>query len=405
MKFLTKINRNYLVIFTILLIGITIAGYLLLHFLIMRGVKENLLTKEYLVEKQIRDTGEIPNLHPVIEVTKANEEPPVKPSFREVVLRNERESEDEVFLEYSGLVKINGTTYLIRLRQAAFENEDLVLILALTLFILLSSAFIISYLITKRMNKTVWADFEYNLLEIESFNLGQNSDIAFKTSDIEEFERLNNVVSKLTEKLRADYRMLKEFTENAAHEIQTPISIALLNLEEIMQLDLDEESLRKVAASVNALKRLSGLNHSLILLTKIENQQFKDEKTVSFHEILSRKMEEFSALSDAKSLVVEVKADLDFRVKMNEQLADIMINNLLSNAINHNVRGGIIRVELNAGYFKICNTGESNKFPDETIFNRFVRGNARSYGLGLAIVKKICEAHRLEIQYFKNEQH
>jgi two-component system, OmpR family, sensor kinase len=405
MKFLTKINRNYLVLFTLLLIGMTMAGYLLLHILIMRGAKENLLNKEYLVEKQIRETGEIPNLHPVIEVIKANDELQVKPSFREVVIRNERENEDELFIEYSERVKITGTTYLIMLRQSVFENEDLVMILALTLFALLSSAFIVSYLITKKMNKTVWADFEHNLLEIENFNLGQNRGINFKSSDIEEFERLNHVICKLTEKLQADYRMLKEFTENASHEIQTPISIALLNLEEIMQLDLSEESLIKAAASISALKRLSGLNHSLILLTKIENQQFTDEKTVSFQDIVTRKMEEFSALLEAKSISVSVDAVRDFSVKMNDQLADILINNLVSNAINHNVMGGSIRIELNADSFRIWNTGENNQFPAATIFDRFVRGNARTYGLGLAIAKKICDTHGLDIQYLRNEYH
>jgi len=54
---------------------------------------------------------------------------------------------------------------------------------------------------------------------------------------------------------------------------------------------------------------------------------------------------------------------------------------------------------------KICNTGEDNSLTNETIFNRFVSGNPKSYGLGLAIVTKICETHDLEINYFRDELH
>jgi len=127
------------------------------------------------------------------------------------------------------------------LRQSAFENEDLILILVLTLFILLTAAFIISNILTRRMNNIVWAGFEHNLNEIENFSLISEKGIMLKKSDIEEFERLNNVVVSLTRKLKSDYHVLKEFTENASHEIQTPLSIALVNLEEIIP---DEEKMR-----------------------------------------------------------------------------------------------------------------------------------------------------------------
>lgn len=405
MKFLARINRNYLVLFTIVLCGITFAGYVILHIVIMRGVKENLLTREYLIVKQMGETGEIPNLRPVIEITRTNEEPGIKPAFKEVVIRNELESEDEIYLEYSNRVNINGTNYLIKLRQSVFENEDLILILASILFTLMASAFIISFFLTKRMNRTVWADFEGNLHEIENFDLMQNKSISLNHSDTEEFERLNKVVTGMTEKLQSDYRILKEFTENASHEIQTPLSIALLNLEEIMQLDLQEEAFHKVASTISALKRLSVLNQSLILLTKIENKQFTADKVVSFEEIISRKKEEFSSLFEAKALDLKVVIEHDLQVKMNELLADIMIGNLLSNAVNHNLKGGKIRILIKSGTFEICNTGGDNLFTNETIFNRFVSGNLKSYGLGLAIVKKICEIHHLEIQYFKDELH
>jgi len=405
MKFLTRINRNYLILFALIMAGVTVTGYSILHVIIMREAKEKLLSKEYLIEKQIGNTGEIPNLHPIIEVQKTAGNELIKPSFRKVVIKNELENENETFLEYSNEIKINDSYYLIKLRQSAFENEDLVLILALTLFTLLASAFIISFFVTKRMNKTVWADFEHNLHEIESFSLSANSNISLIKSDTEEFERLNRVVTELTDKLKSDYLLQKEFTENASHEIQTPLSIALLNLEEILQHDLKEETFQKAATVISALKRLSGLNQSLILLSKIENKQFEANRSVSLKEIITRKLDEFSVLLETKALEVKVKIEQDFQIKLNEHLAELLINNLLSNAVNHNIRGGRISILMTGASLKICNTGEDNSLTNETIFNRFVTGNPKSYGLGLAIVRKICETHDMEINYYNDELH
>ena len=405
MKFLTRINRNYLVLFALIMAGFTVTGYLILHVIIMREAKEKLLTKEYLIEKQIGNTGEIPNLHPIIEVQKTNDSELVKPSFREVVIKNELENEDEIFLEYSNKVKINDSYYVIQLRQSAFENEDLILILALTLFTLLSSAFVISFFVTKKMNKTVWADFEHNLHKIESFSLSTNSNISLLKSDTEEFERLNRVLNALTDKLKSDYLIQKEFTENASHEIQTPLSISMLNLEEILQHDLKEDTFQKAATAISALKRLSSLNQSLTLLSKIENKQFETDKSVSLKEIVTRKLDEFSVLLETKALEVKVQIEQDFRINLNEQLAELLISNLLSNAINHNIKGGRISILMHSASLRICNTGEDNSLTNETIFNRFVTGNPKSYGLGLAIVRKICETNNLEINYSKNEMH
>jgi signal transduction histidine kinase len=405
MKFLVKINRNYLLPFIVVLLVMTVAGYFILRIIIEYGAKEKLLSKEYLIEQQIKNIGEIPNLHPVIEVQKTETEPDISPSFKKVTIRNEMENEDEIYLEYSSKIIIAGSWYIVKIRQSTFENEDLILILALTLFILLSSAFMISFFSTKRLNRTVWSGFEHNLHEIENYSLRLNKDILLKRSDIEEFKRLNAVITDFTSKLRSDYSMLKEFTENASHEIQTPLSVALMNLEEILQHDIKEDAFKKVVTVINSLKRLTALNQSLILLAKIENMQFESCSEVSLNEIISRKKEELSSFLEAKNLEVEITTEGDFLIRINEYLGDILIGNLLTNAVNHNIKGGIIEILIKPGFLKICNTGENNTLTNKTIFNRFVSGNPRSYGLGLAIVKKICETHNLDIHYTKDDLH
>lgn len=405
MKFLTKINRNYFFLLTLILLAVSISGYFIIQAIILNDAKESLLEREFLIKKHILKTGEIPNIYPTVEVKIIDRRVTDKPQFKEVEIENELEKELEPFLEYSSQVKIGDWYYSIKLRQSSFERADLALILALFLFILLLSAFAISYLITGKMNKSIWAQFEHNLGEIEKFSFHEKQNLNLIKTDIEEFDRLDKVVTDLTEKLRSDYFSLKEFTENASHEIQTPLSIVLLNLEEVLQQDLNSETFQKVVSSINAIKRLSSLNQSLILLTKIENRQFKAEQLIILNDIVRRKISEFEPFFETKKLKVELHSEQDFKLIINEQLAELLIGNLLTNAVNHNIQGGRIHISIQENKLEIYNTGEENSLTDNTIFNRFAKSNSKSFGLGLAIVKNICETYNLEIHYHKNDFH
>lgn len=405
MRFLTKINRNYLLLLTITLLIATVSAYFILQLILQDNAKEKLFEKEVLIKNQIYRTGEVPNIYPIVEVKREIQKINQKPIFKEIHINNTTEDEFEVFLEYSNQIKVRDAYYSIKLRQSSFESEDIELILTGAISILLLTAFGISFLVSKKINKTVWADFEKNLLAIEKFSFVSGRRLYLVDSDIEEFDRLNLVVEQLTDKLNADYLSLKEFSENASHEIQTPLSIVLLNLDEILQQDLPKETFEKVVASINALKRLSTLNQSLILLTKIENRQFVADKVISISDLAKSKLTEFVSLFEAKNITVELNLETDFSIKMNEELAEILINNLLSNAIKHNEDNGKIQLSIRKNEFRICNSGKPNSLTNETIFSRFTKGDSKSYGLGLAIVRNICETNKLEIHYANDELH
>jgi len=405
MKFLTKINRSYFLTLTFILLAVSIAGYFILRAIILNEAKEDLLELASLVEGQILETGEIPNVYPLIEVRRSQQDTAFEPFFKEVFIESKIEGELEPYLEYAHRVKIGDSFYTIQLRQLIFEGEDLLYILALTFFFLLLASFGILFFITRRTNQTIWSDFEHNLQKIEHFSLEDRKELLLQGSGIEEFDRLNRVIHQLTQKLKADYVALKEFTENAAHEIQTPLTIVLFNLEELLQQKLKPEVFKKVVTTINAVKRLSSLNQNLILLTKIENRQFVAEKQLAIHKIMEQKVSDFAPYFKSKKLKVELKIEQQLEIKMNEQLAEIMINNLLSNSINHNVSGGSVNIVIREKEIKICNTGGRHSLTAENIFNRFSKGNSKSSGLGLAIVKKICETYHLGIKYQLNDLH
>lgn len=405
MRFLTKINRNYLFLLITVLVIFSFGGYFVFQTIILQEAKESLMARKTKVIEQIDRSGEIVNFYPDLEIKEIPGLTGTADVFNEVYIQNEIEDELEPYLEYASEISVDGKTYLLKIRQSLFEKEDLVLILACTLILLLGLAFLITFSFTRKMNKTVWSKFETNLKQIEQFSFSGNNELQLLNSNIDEFNRLNKVVNALVDKLKSDYNALKEFTENASHEIQTPIAVALVNLDELLQQDLSEDAFAKVVATINSLKRLSTLNKSLILLTKIDNQQFAADEIIRFTQLFEQKFGEFEALISTRTVILEKDFQEEFELKMNRQLADILVSNLLSNAINHNVSGGKIQVKIHANGFSICNTGQANKLNNETIFNRFAKGNTKTFGLGLAIVKDICDTNSLTIQYDKSEMH
>ena len=141
------------------------------------------------------------------------------------------------------------------------------------------------------------------------------------------------------------------------------------------------------------------------MLTKIKNKQYPVEKQVMINHLLKNKIEEFQALSNTRNISISFNSESNFALKMNVELVDILLNNLIYNAIVHNVYDGEINIEISRNKFQICNTGKENTLSNDTIFNRFTKENSQSYGLGLSIVKQICDTHSLNIKYTKYTKH
>jgi len=406
MKFLSIINRNYLLTISILLVVTSFSAFFILQKTLTENAKENLLESEQAIINEIKTRNNLPNLYPTIETDSISNVKVIEKSFEEVLIKDQfDDDEEEPFLEYKNTVTINGKLYKITIRKSLFEYEELLLAISIPLFSLLVLALLFTFLINRKLNKTVWKDFEYNLEVIKKFSFRNSEEIKLKKTNIQEFDELNNAITELTNKLLIDYQALKEFTENASHEIQTPISIISVNLEEILQQNVSEQTFQLIINTQQALKRLSNLNKNLLLLTKIENRQFLVKEDLDINRIVENKIEEFSPLIKSKSIKVDVNANGIFQVKISAELADILLNNLLANAIKHNSPDGKIHIELSEKELKICNTGKTNKLTNETIFNRFTKENSQSYGLGLAIVKQICDTHNITIQYRKSDVH
>jgi signal transduction histidine kinase len=234
--------------------------------------------------------------------------------------------------------------------------------------------------------------------------------IHFEETDIKEFNDLNNSLNQMAGKIHTDYVSMKEFTENAAHEMQTPLAIAQSKLELLMQDgNLKEEQIDSIIQATEALSRLSKLNQSLLLLAKIENNQYETNEVISLKGVNQKYLKLFDELIKDKQLIVETDFAGDFSLNLHPLLADSLISNLIGNAIKYNFTGGKILISIKDNTYQILNTSTLPPIAPAQIFQRFnkVKSNVEnSNGLGLAIVKKICDTYNLAIFYEgENNQH
>jgi signal transduction histidine kinase len=168
--------------------------------------------------------------------------------------------------------------------------------------------------------------------------------------------------------------------------------------------DKESETAKTVYGAIDKLSRLS---QSLLLITKIGNSQFENKIPVPLTFRIQEKLSQFSELWETNNIQVTSQlAEAD--IIANEELIDILLNNLLSNATKHNIINGKIFVALKQGSLLIVNTGRINPLDPNKLFKRFYKDAQYSAnnGLGLSIIKQICDESGIDPSYeFKDDQH
>jgi len=147
----------------------------------------------------------------------------------------------------------------------------------------------------------------------------------------------------------------------------------------------------------------------LTLITRIENRQFTEKEEIGLTGLLEQHLELLQEYIELKGIRIEKDYQDQGRIlEMDQGLADLLVGNLLKNAIVHNLEGGTIVLETRPGSLIIRNDGAPLAFSQEELFTRFVRDTRRSgnFGLGLSLVKKVCENYGFKINYtFDNQRH
>lgn len=297
---------------------------------------------------------------------------------------------------------IDGQAYHFAIQDVFLELDDsyqVVVQIMTRLFLLLGLVLVIFVFFVSR---SLLQPFQETLKRIRAFNVAQESTPEFPHTTTMEFKQLNAFIEQMMQQAQRDYRALKEFSENASHEIQTPLAIARGKLEILQESPtLDEEQIILIQTAQKALARLSKTSEALLLLTRIENQALLPRKSTNFSQITHRSVQTFQELAELKGLPMEADILPEVEVNIEPALGEILVGNLLKNAVRHNIPDGWIRVQLNHRRLCIENTGAVPKVPTEQLFGRFETqaNSGHSLGLGLAIVRKICDVHGFDLQY------
>ncbi|MFT3903864.1 MAG: HAMP domain-containing sensor histidine kinase [Niabella sp.] len=328
----------------------------------------------------------------------------VRPDSTYTVLRKNPYSKRESIDRFRGLLRsihLNDELYYLTVETNVEETEETVAAIAivtLVFFLILVVGFLI---LNRRLSARLWQPFRTTLSRLKTFNLNNQTPIVFEKSDTVEFEELNAALSKLLEHNISVYKSQKEFTENASHELQTPLAIIKNKLDVLLQDEGLTERQYHIAEEINkALTRGSRINRNLLLLAKIGNYQFDASEVVNFDKLLEQCLEILHEHFEQKHIAVHVNIVSGLQVNGNISLSEILINNLLLNAIRHTLPGGSITVTLTGSGLQVANSGKQALDPD-LLFKRFSKQAADNMGsgLGLSIVYEICKFHNWKVQY------
>ncbi len=327
-------------------------------------------------------------------------------SYTDTLMYMENENEFEPVRLLKTVFTSNGVYYSLEVATSMVEEDDLVNALLYALIWLYLGIVAPVILLNNVLLRKVWKPFYRLLDQLKRFRLDKPQPVATHPSKVEEFRLLNDTVQRMVQNNLDVYTSQKHFTENAAHELQTPLAIAINKLEHLAEGNhFSAEQLSLLSSAMDHLQRLTRLNRSLLLLSKIENHQYHDVKSINLEVVIS------AVISDLEDQVIYHQLNIekhlsDCMVNMNEELARILVTNIIRNAITHTKKGGRIHIELTGDAFMVKNSGTESL--DNTImFSRFGRqsNSEKSTGLGLSIVKAITNLYEFTISYHFDREH
>jgi signal transduction histidine kinase len=423
MKLLAKYNRVNLVTTIIVMLITGIIYYQAINLILTNKVDKDLAVEENEIFEYVDLNHRLPQVFESndLQITFTPASPgSVKRHFINTVYKNSyvrnfrygkrRHKHEEGYESGRGLitsVTVGGKYYSVQIVESKVETEDLIqiifIITAGVILLLLITLFVTNRLLLNRL----WQPF-YNLLkELRLFNVADSKDIPQLDTTIEEFKELNQAIVAMSTRVKSDYKDLKTFTENASHELLTPIAVINSKLDTLLQTDNFNQQQSKLLSDLyGAVSRLTRLNQSLLLLVKIENRLVEENQLIDLQSSIQEMIIQFEEIFQDKGLIVNCELS-DKELRASPYLVDVLLNNLLSNAIRHNHEGGEINIKLTNEQLVIQNTGVSTALQSDQIFTRFHKSsNSEGSGLGLTISRQICENLRFKLKYtFEDPYH
>lgn len=413
MKLIDKTSLYY-ILFTlpVLVISAIFSYWFMMHEL-GESNEDLLQTRAEVVEQHLLQNDTL-----ILNIFKENKELFIKEIDRKVsilqkisdtLIYSEIQKEFVMNKMLSKSVKLNNRNYLIKVWKASMENDEVLEVIITVFITILVLLLLILFFINIKISKTLWNPFFETVNTIKKFNVSNGTTLEFKKTSISEFQELNTSLKLMTEKMILDYNNQKKFSENASHEFQTPLAVIKSKIDLLLQSkNLTENEFNLLGSIDDSISKLSKINKSLLLLSKIENKQFENATKVFIKPILEKIISNYEAYIQEKEITIINSISSNYTLFINEELGYILLNNLIQNAIRHNVLQGKITITNESNSLIIANSGNEKELNANLIFERFEKksNDSNSIGLGLSIVKEIAELNTISIIYnFENNQH
>lgn len=316
-------------------------------------------------------------------------------------------NELERFRGLYSTIQLNGMLYSLTIETNVEEVHETVFAISVITCLFIILLIVGFVLLNRRISKRIWTPFTDTLDKLKEFDLNSTSVIDFSKTDIQEFAELNGALAKLIDNNIRAYKQQKEFTQNASHELQTPLALLKSKVDLLIQDPSLSFEQRKIIKSLdNSISRVTRINKNLLLLAGIENKNYQSEG-VDLSGLVTTITDTFKDFVLDKDFGISLSIQPGVRVKANESLVEILISNLLSNTVRHGVLKSCISVTLDGQALIVSNEGQS-ALNEANLFKRFISATTENQGtgLGLAIVKEICDKYGWRVTYsFTGNQH
>jgi len=402
-----KLSAHYNKASIIVTIVVLMAGALIYYFAI-RQITRNQLDRELAEEiaervDYVNRNGKIPkndfddNLTEFVKINTANF---ATRFYDTVIYASTSDKTLESGRAAAALITVGGQHYKVIISESYAGKNSLVQIITLITIVLLIVLLLILLITNKYILNNLWQPFYSILHELKIFNIADSKVFPSNPNGVDEFNELNTAVQIMASRVKNDYQHLKQFTENASHEMMTPLAVITTKLDTLIQDEnLNADQYAQINDIYSAAAKLSRLNQALLLLVKIENNLVNDEEALNLQSLIIQKLQQFKELIAAKDITV-IEVLKENRIVASKTLIDILLNNLFSNAIRHNIEHGKLLITLTNEKLVFENPGASKPLDKDMLFERFQKApGSDGVGLGLTIVKNICQLYHWDIIY------
>jgi len=244
------------------------------------------------------------------------------------------------------------------------------------------------YLIIETEDSGVWLEVIYKKMAIYSL-------ISFIL-----FVSLGIFLAKLFIKpMRDSIMLLDRFIKDTTHELNTPLSTILANIEMMDKEVMAPKNIKKLDRINSAAKSVSVLYKDLTYIT-LEHNRSNEDEDINLQELIKQRVEYFDALAHSKQITFKLELSYS-TIHIDKNKITRVIDNLISNAIKYNKRGGYIKLTTKEHFFSIEDSGigiAKEKLP--YMFDRYMRfdNSEGGFGIGLSIVKNITKEYNIKIE-------